>query len=49
MQSKCMFVVVIWVYCGLPKNKGMPKILQLSILGTQFLNPGKDLAGRIWL
>ena len=35
-----MFMVEIWVYCDPPKKFGRPKILQLPILGTQFLNPG---------
>ena len=35
-----MFMVEIWVYCDLLLKFGRPKILQLQILGTQFLNPG---------
>ena len=37
-----MFMVEIWVYmyCDPPLKFGRPKILQLPILGTQFLNPG---------
>ena len=35
-----MFMVEIWVYCGPPYKFGRPDILQLPILGTQFLNPG---------
>ena len=35
-----MFMVEIWVYCVPPWKFGCPKILQLQILGTQFLNPG---------
>ena len=39
--SKYMFMAVISVYSGLPWKKiGCPKILQLPIFGTQFLNPG---------
>ena len=39
-----MFMVEIWVYCDPPLKFGRPKILQLPILGTQFLNPGQDTA-----
>ena len=39
-----MFMVEIWVYCGPPYKFGRPKVLQLPILGTQFLNPGYDPA-----
>ena len=35
-----MFMVEIWEYCGPLLKFGRPKILQLPILGTQFLNPG---------
>ena len=35
-----MFMVEIWVYRDHPQIFGRPKILQLPILGTQFLNPG---------
>ena len=35
-----MFMVEIWVYCDPPWNMDTQKILQLPILGTQFLNPG---------
>ena len=35
-----MFIVEIWVYCGTPQKIGRPKVIQLRILGTQFLNPG---------
>ena len=34
-----MFMVEIGVYCG-PQKFERPKVLQLPILGTQFLNPG---------
>ena len=37
-------MVKIWVYCDPLYKFGRPKILQLPILGTQFLNPGKDPA-----
>ena len=35
-----MFKVDIWEYSGTPYTFGRPKIEQLLILGTQFLNPG---------
>ena len=35
-----IFMVEIWVYSGPPLKFGHPKISQLPILGTQFLNPG---------
>ena len=35
-----MFMVEIGEYCDPPWKFGRPKILQLPILGTQFLNPG---------
>ena len=35
-----MFMVEIWVYCDPHYKFGRPKILQLPILGSQFLNPG---------
>ena len=40
-----MFIVEIWVYCGPPWKFEHPKILQLPILGSQFLNTGLDRAG----
>ena len=41
--SKYMFMIVIGVYCDLHWKIGHPKILQLPILGTQFLNTGYDI------
>ena len=38
-----MFMVVIWVNCGLHEEQDNPKVLQESILGTQCLNPGNNL------
>ena len=35
-------MVVIWVYCGLIWKIVCPKMLQLPIVSTQFLNPGYD-------
>ena len=35
-----MFMVEILVYCDPPLKFGHPEILQLPILGTQFLNSG---------
>ena len=40
LMNVYMFMVEIWIYCDPPKKFGRPKILQLLILGTQFLNPG---------
>ena len=41
-----MFMFAISKYSGLPLKIRRPKILQLPVLGTLFLNPGLDTALR---
>ena len=41
--KKYMFLVEIWVWCGLSWKIARLKILQLPMLCTQFLYPGYEL------